>query len=102
MVVLGVGSVGSCSYNGVNDSQGGIFSPLDWVVLDPIGLSCLVRHLSRPVRACDSGGLWDHAGHTGGGLLQLPPMPEKPIISQVGPLGAWITWRDGPDGRILG
>ena len=36
VVGLGVGGVGSYSHNGVNNSQGGIFSPLDWGILNPI------------------------------------------------------------------
>ena len=34
--------------------------------------------------------------YLGGGSAQLPPMPDKPNISQVGTLGTWSTGRVGP------
>ena len=39
--------------------------------------------------------------HPGGGLLQFPPMPVKPIISQVGSLGSWGTRSDRPKAVCL-
>ena len=37
VVSLGVGGVGSCGHNGVNDSQGVGFYPIDSGILDPVG-----------------------------------------------------------------
>ena len=44
---------------------------------------------------------WDWVGHPGGESLQSPPMPEKPIISQVSPSGACSTECTGPGGCRL-
>ena len=52
---LGFRGVGSCGHNGVNDSQGVIFPPLDWGILDPVRFCCLVRCLLIMVRDCESG-----------------------------------------------
>ena len=44
---------------------------------------------------------WIQSNHPGDGTLQLPPMPEEPIISQVGPSGACSIWRTGRSDRRL-
>ena len=44
---------------------------------------------------------WDTAGHPGGGLLQLPPMPKKLILSKIGSSGACSTGSSISDGRII-
>ena len=46
--------------------------------------------------------LWGQGGHSLGGSLQLPPMPEKLTIYQVNPLSTWVTRRVGPSARRLG
>ena len=55
---------------------------------------------------CSELGRWrdlrGRGGHPGGGSLQLTPMPDKPTLFQVGPIGAWSTGCFGPGARRLG
>ena len=83
--------------------MGGGFFLLDWVILDPINFELTGESQVQDGVSLGVGGdFLGWIGHQVGGLLQSPPMPEKLILYQVGPLGTWSNRRVGPGACRLG
>ena len=103
VVGSGVVGAGCSSADGVNYSQGDGFFSLDGGILDPIGLEFTCEALVD-TGVCLRVGWFYGVGKTiqGVGRCNCPPMPEKPILSYIGPSSAWSTWRAKYGGRRLG
>ena len=100
VVVYGVGGVICLGKYGLHDYQGGGFLSSDRGVLNPICLELPCEALVDP-GVCLGVSRFSGIGQTiqEVGCCNLPPMPEKPIISQVGPSGAWSSWCAGLGGH---
>ena len=97
------GGGGGChGHDGVDDAQGGGLFPLDWGIFDPVSFEFLGKARVQSNVRLGFGGFLGWIGHPGGGLLQSPPMSEKPIVYQFFPLDAWSNGCDGPVSHRLG
>ena len=87
----------------MDDAQGGGLFPLDWGIFDPASFELLGEVLVQAdVSLGVGGGFWGRLNHPGGGSLQSLPIPEKPNISKVSPIGALGSGCDITGARRLG
>ena len=95
---------GSCHRDdGVHDSQGGGIFLSDGGIFEPVGLELPCEEFVKP-GVCLRVSRFSGVRKTIQEVVRCncPPMSEKLIISQVGPSGAWSTWRAKHGGHRLG